>query len=450
MLKKIPKLAIVGRPNVGKSALFNRLCKKRISIVDEAEGITRDRLYAKADFFGRPFELIDTGGMDLKSDVPFNEAIFRQAEIAIEEADVLVLVVDGQVGRTHLDEQVARILKRVDKPITVAVNKVDNLDQLDRIHDFYSLGISHMEGVSAVHGLRVAELLETAFRDTIWEEEVEIDDGALKVAIVGRPNVGKSTLVNHLLDEDRCLVSPIAGTTRDSVDIDIEVEGKNYRLIDTAGIRRKGAEHEVVDKFAAIRTERALERCDLCLLIIDATEGLTTQEKRIASEIESLGKGCILLFNKWDLIKGFRMEHCLKAIRDEIPFLGHCPALFISAKTGRNLEKIYDQINEVAAQACHRIGTGELNRFVERAMQSYHPPMLRGKRLRVYYIAQVGIEPPHFALFVNRTDLMVETYKKYLINTFRKTFAFTGVPITFSLRGKKQMAAPAGGYTKLV
>ncbi|MDN3505992.1 MAG: ribosome biogenesis GTPase Der [Simkaniaceae bacterium] len=440
MVKKIPKLAIVGRPNVGKSALFNRLCKKRISIVDEAEGITRDRLYAKADFFGRPFDIIDTGGMDLKSDVPFNEAIFRQAEIAIEEADVLVLVVDGQVGRTQLDEQVARILKRVDKPVTLAVNKVDNLDQLDRIDDFYSLGLSHMEGVSAVHGLRVAELLETAFRDTIWEEEEEIDDGALKVAIVGRPNVGKSTLVNHLLDEDRCLVSPIAGTTRDSIDIDIEVEGKQYRLIDTAGIRRKGAEHEVVDKFAAIRTERALERADLCLLIIDANEGLTTQEKRIAREIESLGKGCILLFNKWDMVKGFRMEHCLKSIRDEVPFLGHCPALFISAKTGRNLEKIYTHIDEVASQARHRIGTGELNRFLEKAMQSYHPPMLRGKRLRVYYIAQIGIEPPHFALFVNRPDLMVDSYKKYLINTFRKTFAFTGVPITFSLRGKKQMA----------
>nr|NGX46740.1 GTPase Der [Chlamydiota bacterium] len=303
MAKNLPKLAIVGRPNVGKSALFNRLCKQRISIVDEAEGITRDRLYAKADFFGHPYEVIDTGGIDPKSNIPFNEAILRQAEIAIEEADALVLVVDGKVGLTELDGLVARILQRKNKPVTLAINKIDNLEQMDRIHEFHSLGIPEMEGVSAVHGLRVAELLETAFRDTKWEEEVEIDDGALKVAIVGRPNVGKSTLVNHLLDEERCLVSPIAGTTRDSIDIDIEIEGKKYRLIDTAGIRRKKAEHEVVDKFAAIRTQRAIERANLCLLLLDAEEGITTQEKRIAKEIESLGKGCILLFNKWDLVK---------------------------------------------------------------------------------------------------------------------------------------------------
>lgn len=443
MKKGLPKLAIVGRPNVGKSALFNRLCKQRISIVDEAEGITRDRLYAKADFFGHPFEVIDTGGIDPGSNLNFNELVRMQAEIAIEEADSLVLVVDGKVGLTELDSEVARILMKKGKPVTLAVNKVDNLEQMDRIHDFHSLGISEMEGVSALHGTGVAELLEKAFRDTNWDEEVEVDDGTLKVAIVGRPNVGKSTLINHLLDEERCIVSPIAGTTRDSVDIDIEVEGKKFRFIDTAGIRRKKSEHEVVDKFAAIRTERALERCDICLLLIDAEEGLTTQEKRIAAEIEALGKGCILLFNKWDLVKGFRMEHCLQSIREDVPFLGHCPALFISAKTGRNLEKVYTLIDEVDKEARHRVTTGELNRFLEKAMQMNHPPMLGGKRLRVYYIAQVGIQPPHFVLFVNRANLMAPSYKKYLINTFRKTFAFTGTPITFTLNSKKQQKAPA-------
>lgn len=436
MSKYLPKLAIVGRPNVGKSALFNRLCNERISIVDEAEGVTRDRLYAKADFFGRPFEVIDTGGINPGSNVSFNEAIRRQAEVAIEEADALVFVVDGRVGLTELDHQVAEILHKKGKPITLAVNKIDNRDQMERVHEFHGLGFPEMVGISAVHGLQVAELLESAFREVNWDEEVEVDDGAIKVAIVGRPNVGKSTLVNHLLDEERCIVSPIAGTTRDSIDVDIEVDGKLYRLIDTAGIRRKRAEHDVVDKFAAIRTQRAIERADICIMVLDASEGMTTQEKRIASEIESLGKGCILLFNKWDQVKGFRMEHCLQGVRQEVSFLNHCPALFVSALTGRNLEKIYTEINQVYEQAHLRIPTGELNRFLEKALQAYHAPMLGGKRLRVYYIAQVAVHPPNFVMFVNKPELMVDSYRKYLINAFRKTFHFTGVPLIFSLRGK--------------
>ena len=432
----IPKLAIVGRPNVGKSALFNRLCKQRISIVDEAEGITRDRLYAKADFFGHPYEVIDTGGIDPKTNLSYNEAIARQAEIAMEEADAIVLVVDGITGLTQLDEHVARIILRKNKPITLAVNKLDSYSKMDGIHDFHKLGISHIVGISAAHGLNVAELLEQAFREMSWESTEEIDDGAIKVAILGRPNVGKSTLVNHLLNEERCLVSPLAGTTRDSVDIDIEVEGVHYRLIDTAGIRRKGGEHEVVDKFAAIRTQRALERADICILMLDASEGITAQEKRIAREIEDQGKGCILLFNKWDLVKGFRMEHCLQSVHDEVSFLTHCPAHFISAKTGRNLEKIYSEIDTVYKEYTLRITTGELNRFLEEAMQRYHPPMITGKRLRIYYVAQVGVQPPTFVMFVNKPALMIESYKKYLVNNFRTHFAFKGVPLVFSLKGK--------------
>lgn len=436
MSKQLPKLAIVGRPNVGKSALFNRLCNQRISIVDESEGVTRDRLYAKADFFGRPFEVIDTGGIAPGSTVDFNEAIRRQAEVAIEEADALVFVVDGKVGLTEVDRQVAQILHKKGKPITLAVNKIDNLEQMGRVHEFHSLGFATMVGISAAHGLQVAELLEHAFRDTKWEEEPEVDDGAIKVAIVGRPNVGKSTLINHLLDEERCIVSPIAGTTRDSIDIDIVVNGTLYRLIDTAGIRRKKAEHDVVDKFAAIRTERAIERADICIMVLDANEGMTAQEKKIANEIEELGKGCILVFNKWDLVKGFRMEHCLQGVRQEVSFLNHCPAIFASALTGRNLEKLYAEIDRVYAGANQRIPTGELNRFLEKALQTYHAPMLAGKRLRVYYIAQVAVHPPTFVMFVNKPELMVDSYRKYLINAFRKTFAFTGVPLVFSLRGK--------------
>lgn len=440
MAKQYPKLAVVGRPNVGKSALFNRLCKKRISIVDEAEGVTRDRLYAEADFFGRPFEVIDTGGIDPDATISFNEEIRRQAEVAILEADALVLVVDGKVGLTDLDVEVAKILHKTGKPVTVAINKIDTLEQMDRIHEFYSLGFEHSIGISANHGLQIAELLEVALRDIEWKSSPEGDEDIIKVAIIGRANVGKSTLINHLLDEERCLVSPMAGTTRDSVDIDIEIDGAIYRLIDTAGIRRKKSEHEVVDKFAAIRTERAIERADVCVLMLDAEKGMTTQEKRIASRIEEEGKACILLFNKWDLVKGFRMEHCLKAVREEVSFLNHCPANFISAKTGRNLDKFYTTIKKVYTQAHSRISTGELNRFIERVTQLNHPPMVNGKRLRIYYIAQVGVAPPNFVMFVNRTNLMDGSYKKYLINQFRKSFAYSGNPLRFSLRGKKPVA----------
>ena len=297
-MKKKIKLALVGRPNIGKSALFNRICKKRIAIVDEAEGVTRDRLYADADFFGKPFEVIDTGGIHPNSEVPFQEEIRRQAEIAIEEADVIIQLADVTVGVTHLDEYVSRLLLRTGKPVVLAVNKVDDRDKLDLIYPFYSLGISKIVGISCTQNFQIAELLETAFEGVDFTEEEEVADEGIRIAIVGRPNVGKSTIVNYLLNEERCVVSPIAGTTRDSIDIPIEVDGQKMVLIDTAGIRRKKGEHEVVDKFAAVRTERALDRADVCVLILDASRGMTIQDKRIAHEIEALGKGCVLLFNK--------------------------------------------------------------------------------------------------------------------------------------------------------
>ncbi|NGX45023.1 MAG: GTPase Der [Chlamydiae bacterium] len=440
-MNSIPKLAIVGRPNVGKSALFNRISGKRIAIVDEAEGITRDRLYAEADFFGRPFDVIDTGGIDPTSKIPFNESIRRQALIAIEEADSLVMVVDAKVGITPIDEQVASILLKAGKPVTLAVNKIDDMKGLSLVHEFHGLGITNMVGISAVHGIQVGDLLEVAFASITWPEEAEDTNQGIKVAVVGRPNVGKSTLVNYLLQEERCLVSPQAGTTRDSIDVEIEVEGRRFTLIDTAGIRRKQAEHEVVDKFAAIRTERAIERCDICLLMIDSVEGMTVAEKRIARSIEDQGKGCILLLNKWDLVKGYRMEHCLKAIQDSAHFLSHCPTIFTSASTGRNLEKLYGLMTQVFNEGHRRVTTGQLNKFLENAIEASHPPMLKGKRLRIYYAAQVGVAPPQFVFFVNRPDLMVASYKKYLINHFRKTFGFAGTPLTFKLRGKQQSKA---------
>lgn len=440
-MSKLPKLAIVGRPNVGKSALFNRICQKKIAIVDEAEGITRDRLYAKADVFGLEFEVIDTGGIDPRSKALFNDQVKQQAEIAIEEADSIVMVVDAFVGITVLDQELARILLRTKKPLVLAVNKVDDHSKASLVHQFYSLGITDVIAVSAAQGWQIAELLEAAFRDFKRSDEPSADDQTIKVSIIGRPNVGKSSLINYLLDEERCIVSPVPGTTRDSIDVKVVHEGTEYTFIDTAGIRRKHAEHEVVDKFAAIRTERAIERSDICLLMLDAQQGMTTQEKKIANMIEAAGKGCIILFNKWDLVKGFRMEHCLKSVDEEVNFLKHCPKIFTSVLTGRNIDKIFPLIKEVSEDSKKRITTHQLNKFIGQALQKNHPPMIMGKRLRIYYMAQVAIQPPKFILFVNYANLMTETYKKYLYNQFRETYGFLGVPITIHLKGKSPRKA---------
>ncbi|MBS0626170.1 MAG: ribosome biogenesis GTPase Der [Verrucomicrobia bacterium] len=438
-----PKIALVGRPNVGKSALFNKICQRRISIVDEQEGITRDRIYAQADCFGRSFIVIDTGGIDATADLPFNDEVRQQAYTAIEEADAVILVVDGQVGPLELDLEVARILLKHKKPTILAVNKVDRMDQSYRVHSFHSLGIPDPIAVSAVQGFQIAELMEAAVKllpesEAVEIVEEEIPSGAVRVAIVGRPNVGKSTLLNKLLGEERAIVSPVAGTTRDSIDVKIEVDGQEYILVDTAGIRRKKAEKEVVDKFAAIRTQEALEKCDVCLLVLDSFEGITAQEKKIAGMIEELGKSCVLIFNKWDLVKGLKMEHALRGVREAVPFLTHCPTLFISANKGRNLDKIFPSVLEAWADRSKRIGTGALNKFIESCLQKYHPPLLQGKRLRIYYMTQIQTNPPKFVVFVNKPELMVDTYKKYLINRFRETYRFSGCPLFFELKGKEK------------
>jgi GTP-binding protein len=437
-MKKL-KLALVGRPNVGKSALFNRLCGARISIVDDAEGTTRDRIYGEADFFGKKIDVIDTGGIATDPSIPFQEGIQRQVGLALEEADTIVMVVDGRLGVTSADEAVARLLRRQGKPVCVAVNKIDDLAMTDNIYDFYRLGIEKVIPISATHGNQVAELLESAFAELTFEQiEPVIEQRPVRVAIVGRPNVGKSTLLNYLLAEERSVVSPVAGTTRDSIDATVTLDGTEFVLIDTAGIRRKHAEHDTVEKFAAIRTERAIERSDICLLLVDAQEGMTTQDKKIAHMIEQAGKGCILIFNKWDLVKGYRMEHCLKSLREDTAFLSHCPALFVSAISGRNLSKLAEQILEVRKYQIERITTGQLNKFIERAIQVYHPPMIQGKRLRIFYMAHIETQPPTFILFVNYPKLMLETYKKYLIGKFRETYKFTGNPLLFILKNRKR------------
>lgn len=438
--KKI-KIAIVGRPNVGKSALFNRICKKRLSIVDEAEGVTRDRIYGTTDYFGTQIELIDTAGINPYSKNNFNAEMIAQSEMAIEEAEAIIMTVDGIMGLDPLDRIVAQAVHKSGKPWILAINKIEGQENT-LSHTFYPLGAKMSVEVSATHGRGVEELLEQLL-STIppIEEEIKAPP-VMKMAIIGRTNVGKSTLLNAILKENRSIVSPIAGTTRDAIDVDVEINGQKITLIDTAGIRRKHKELDVIEKFAALRTEKAIERADICLFLIDAREGLTTQEKRILTEIEKAQKGCIILLNKWDLVKGARMEHCEKALIQSASFLSFCPLIFGSAKEGRNLHKIFEVAEEVYKERNKRISTAGLNNFLERAMQLNHPPMIQGKRLRVYYMTQVEVSPPKFVLFINYKDRMTASYLRYLENEFRKYYPFKGIPLAFHLKKRKEKEIP--------
>jgi GTPase len=436
-MKALPKLAIVGRPNVGKSALFNRICRKRKAIVDEAEGITRDRLYGTSELFGFEFEVIDTGGIHFDDTQDFNALIRYQAQLAIEEADVIIMVVDGQIGAVDLDFVVAKLLLKKGKNLCLAVNKLDAEEHGNLVHNFHKLGVQKIVGMSAVQGRNIAELLELTWKDFPKDNIERVAEDNINVAIVGRPNVGKSTLLNNVLNEERSIVSPTPGTTRDSIDAVVTRDDQKFLFIDTAGIRRKKSEHEVVDKFAFIRTEKSIKQSNICLFLIDATEGLTTQDKRILTTIEEEGKACILVINKWDLVKGFQMEHCLQALRQDAPFLKDCPQIFISALDSRNVEKIFPLINNLYKELTKRISTGHLNKFLESVMQLNHPPMIRGKRLRVYFITQAQTSPPTFVMFINYKDLFCRTYMRYLMNQFRKEFGFNGVPFKISLRQKK-------------
>ena len=443
-MKKIIKLALVGRPNVGKSAIFNKISRKNVSIVHEEEGITRDRIYYTADFFGNPFEVIDTAGIDPRADQEFNEEVLFQTQIAIGEADTIVMVVDSKTGLTQLDEEVAKLLHRTKKPIVLAVNKVDDPEKEElSIDAFVSLGIKNIIAVSATQSFNIAELLEASFKDISWPEEVNEDEERPdKIAFIGRTNVGKSTLLNYLLNEKRSVVSSLPGTTRDAIDVDLTYKGKPYTFIDTAGIKRKHKEHFVVDKFARIRTEKTIERADICILLIDAKEGFSTQDKKVASLLEQARKGYVILINKWDLIKGFRMEHCRNGLTRNYPFTRNYPIVFASAKTGRNVDDLFKDIDKVLANQRRKISTSALNKFVEEAQQKYHSPMIRGKRLRIYYLTQMSISPPRFVLFINHKDLMTKSYMRYLTNQLRKTFELDGVSLVFEMRDKAKVVNP--------
>ena len=439
-----PKIAIVGRPNVGKSVLFNRLAKKRVAIVHEEEGVTRDRIYASCSFFSKNFIAIDTGGINPESKKDMEKEIKNQAEIAINEADSIIMVVDGMVGPTHLDKKVAKILLKTKKTVLLAINKIDEEEKEHLVHQFYELGIEKMFPISAIHGSNIEDLIESSLQTVEKKEQKKIlpKNSILKIAIVGKTNVGKSTLLNSLLKEKRSAATNIPGTTRDSIDATMQVKEKKYLFIDTAGIRKKQGEKNAVDKFARIRTKKAIKRADICLFIIDAKQGISSLDKKILQMIEEEKKGCVLLINKWDLVKKCRMEHCLQGLEKETFFLQHVPKLCLSAKTKRNMEKIFPLVEEVREALALRINTSQLNKFIEKSLVQYHPPRIQGKRLRIYYLTQIGEFPPSFVLFVNHPKLLFEGYKRYLMNQLRKTFAFAGVPLIFYVKGKKTEKNP--------
>ncbi|MCF7806609.1 MAG: ribosome biogenesis GTPase Der [Simkaniaceae bacterium] len=434
------KIALVGRPNVGKSHLFNRMSNKRISIVDEMEGVTRDRLYAYTEYFGTPIQLIDTAGIDPQNISLFNQEMIAQSELAIAEADAVILVVDGTVGVQPLDRVVNQLVRKCNKPYVLAINKMEGQNE-QHAHEFFSLNAPHSVEVSAMHGRGIEELYESVLDGLTVDEVAAVDEG-IKLAIIGRPNVGKSTFLNAVLGEKRVVVSDQAGTTRDSIDAHIEIDGQSFTLIDTAGIRRRHKELNVVEKFAAIRTQRAIERADICLFMIDAVDGLTTQEKGILSDIEKAKKGCILFVNKWDQISNVRMEHAKKDLFHMAPQLRFYPIIFGSALTQRNISEVFKLTSQVYSELTRRIPTSELNHFLERTMQLNHPPMIQGKRLRIYYMSQIETAPPQFILFINYKDRMTDTYERYLMNAFREKYSFLGIPLTFYLRKKSQKELP--------
>ncbi|MCL2568126.1 MAG: ribosome biogenesis GTPase Der [Oscillospiraceae bacterium] len=434
-----PLLAIVGRPNVGKSHLFNRLVGKRLSIVEDTPGVTRDRLYAECDWDGRSFDIVDTGGIEPSTDNEILLFMREQAEIAIATADVIVLVTDIHSGVTATDQDVAQMLLRSGKPILLAVNKVDSVGELNPdFYEFYSLGLGDPIPVSAVHGHGTGDLLDAAVA-LFPPEEAEADqDDTIKVAIIGKPNVGKSSLVNLILGEKRVIVSDVAGTTRDSVDSAFENEHGKYVFIDTAGLRKKSRVHDRIEKFSVLRAQMAIERADVCLIMIDAREGVTEQDTKVAGLAHEAGKASIVLVNKWDLVskETGTMEKMRKRILDDLSFMSYVPTLFISALSGQRVERIFELINFVHQQNCMRISTGTLNSILADATARVQPPTDKGKRLKIYYMTQTGVRPPTFVIFANSRELFHFSYQRYLENQIRSVFGLEGTPIRMVIRQK--------------
>lgn len=445
-----PLVAVVGRPNVGKSTLFNKLVGRRVAIVEDTPGVTRDRLYCDAEWLKYGFTLIDTGGIEPVKDDVISTQMRRQAELAIETADVIIFLCDGREGITAADEEVAEMLRRSKKPVVLAVNKVDNPSLEDSVYDFYSLGIGNPITISAEQGLGLGDMLDEVvsyFYDTGEDEEGE----ATRIAVAGKPNVGKSSLVNALLGHERTIVSNIPGTTRDAIDSPFEYDGEQFVLVDTAGIRRKRAiEDESIERYSVIRSLAAIRRADVVLIVIDASEGLSEQDVKIAGYVHEEGKACVLLINKWDLIKKdtHTVEVFKKNILIDLAFMSYIPMLFISAKTGQRVNRIMDMVKTVFEQNSRRISTGILNDIVSEAVLANDPPSDKGRRLKIYYVTQVSTRPPTFVLFVNDSTLMHFSYKRYLENYLRKSFGLDATPVRLIIRTREKQEAPSNGPRK--
>ncbi|MCL2234872.1 MAG: ribosome biogenesis GTPase Der [Defluviitaleaceae bacterium] len=432
-----PIVAIVGRPNVGKSTLFNRIVGSRLSIVEDTPGVTRDRLYAQANWQRHNFLLVDTGGLDMESEDDMVRHIRNQAQIAIETADVVLFVVDGKAGMTDGDIDAANILRRSGKPVVLAVNKMDDIKQETLAYEFYSLGLGDPVPISAANMLGLGDMLDIVC-DHFPAEEGEDPDDIIKVAIIGKPNVGKSSIINRILGEERVIVSDVAGTTRDAVDTFYEKDGQKFMFIDTAGIRRRSKIKEDIEKFSLIRAVAAVERCDVAVIVISAEEGITDQDTKIAGIAHENGKACIVVTNKWDAVEkdNKTMAKYNARLDDELKYLHYAPRMYISALTGQRVSNLFDEIVSVHENACLRVQTGVLNEVLIEAMARNQPPSVKGVGLKIYYITQVSIKPPTFILFVNNPELLHFSYRRYIENQVRDNFGFKGTPIHFIVRNR--------------
>ena len=436
-----PLVAIVGRPNVGKSTFFNKMSGKRISIVEDTPGVTRDRVYADCEWLTHKFTLIDTGGIDPKSDDPLLKQMRRQAEIAVETCDVILFFVDGKQGLTADDETVAEMLRRSGKPLILVVNKIDNVHQMNDVYDFYNLGIGDPIGISSLNLLNLGDLLDEVVSHFENEEAIPDEDPAVAVAVVGKPNVGKSSLVNRILGEERVMVSDIAGTTRDAIDTRFTDGEDEYIIIDTAGIRRKRAiEYQSLERFSVVRSFAAIDRCDVALLLIDAKEGVSEQDTKIAGYIDEAGKPAVIVVNKWDSVdkETGTSEKFTKEIREKLKFMEYAPVVYISALTGQRVNRILKMVKDVYTQASRRITTGLLNDILADAQAAMQPPATSGRRLKIYYATQQETNPPTFVFFINDKELMHFSYERYLENRFRQAFGFEGTPLRFIMKEKEK------------
>lgn len=441
-MKRKPIVAIVGRPNVGKSTFVNRLAGSRNSIVDDQPGVTRDRIYFDVEWQNRKFTVIDTGGIIPDEETDIMVSIFDQAKIACEEADKIVFIVDGKSGINPVDYDIANILRQSGKPILLAVNKLDNSNSLLMVSDFYALALGEPIAISALHGnAGVGDLLDMITEDFEADLEDEEEDTRIRIAIAGRPNAGKSSIVNALLNEDRVIVSDVSGTTRDSIDSYITYKDKEFIIVDTAGIRKKARVDYGVEKFAVDRAIRSIRDCDVALLVIDATEGISDQDKKISSIITEAGKGIIIAVNKWDLIedkKSDTINKFQKMLANEIPFLEYAPVIFISAKTKQRIFQIFDRAADVYTEATKRVSTGLLNKVVKELYALNPPASVKGRKLKIMYSTQVGVKPPSFVLFANNANLLKDHYKRYIENKLREAFGFFGTPIKISVRERSE------------